>query len=422
MRNTSLTRALIFLALATCMAGLASSALAQSKSEEEKKKEAAAAAGSIDQQTGKKLTAAYEFLNKEPPQFVQAKGVLDTIKKEDLSPYELSRVEQLYASIANSQERYDDARKHLQAALDSGGLNEVEIDQIKFSIAQLYLAQEKWKEGAAALEAWIASTPKPNSNAYYLLAVSYYQMGDERRALPPAEKALALSEKPQPSWIQLVLALYLKNDQYAKATPLIRRLIAIEPNNKAHWVQLSAVLGAQDEYDQALVALQLAYHKGLLTDDSDLRRLADLMAFNNIPHRCATLLTAELEKKRITNDGKLQEKLSNCWIAARSYEKAVGPLRRAAEMQRSGDLYVRLGEVQVQREDFNGAIEALRRALETGNAKDPGNAQLLLGISYYNLKKPKEARSWFQRAAGQSRHQKQAEGWIRAIDTEAGAS
>lgn len=416
----SLTRAFGGIALAACLASLPLSALAQTKSEKDKEKPASA--GSIDQQTGKKLTQAYEFLNKEPPQYNQAKGVLDSLKPDSLSPYELSRVEQLYASIANSQEKFDEARAHLQKALDSGGLNDQEIDQIKFSIAQLFLAQEKWKEGAAALEAWIAQTPKPNSNAYYLLAVAYYQQGDERRALPPAEKALALADKPQPSWLQLVLALYLKNEMYAKATPLVRKLIAAEPNNKAHWIQLSAVLGAQDDYDQALVALQLAYQKGLLTEDSELRRLADLMAYNNIPYRCATMLTAELERKRVSNDGKLQEKLSNCWVAARAYDKAVGPLRRAAEMQRSGDLYVRLGEVQVQREDYGAAIDALRRALDTGNAKDPGNAQLLLGIAYYNIKKPKEARGWFQKAAGYSRHSKQAEGWIRAIDTEAGAS
>jgi len=42
-------------------------------------------------------------------------------------------------------------------------------------------------------------------------------------------------------------------------------------------------------------------------------------------------------------------------------------------------------------------------------------------MSYYNLKKPQEARQWFQRAMG-TRHAKQAEGWIRAIDTESGKS
>jgi tetratricopeptide (TPR) repeat protein len=392
-------------------------AFAQSKKEEEEKKPAA----TIDQQTGKKLQAAMTALDKNPPAYAEAKASLDSIKQQGLSPYEASRVFQLYAAIYNAQERYGDARGAIQKAIDSGGMNELELDQAQFNIAQLYLAEEKWREGAAALESWIAKTPKPNSNAYYLLAVAYYQQGDERRALPPAEKALAMSDKPQPSWLQLVLALYLKNDMYAKAEPLVRKLVAAEPNKKAHWVQLSAVLGAQEKYDDALVALNLAYHAGLLTEDADLRRLADLMAFNNIPQRCATLLTKEIAAKRLpANDAAVQEKLSNCWVAAREWDKAVAPLRSAAQLKRSGDLYVRLGEVQVQREDWNGAIEALRRALEIGNAKDPGNAQLLLGMSYYNLKKPQEARQWFQRAMG-TRHSKQAEGWIRAIDTESGA-
>jgi len=411
--SSKLLRVLSGFALAFCLAS--TPAYAQAKKEEEKKP-----TNQIDQQTGKKLQAAYDAYQANPPKLNEAKGVLDTLDQKKLSPYEMSRVQQLYAVIAQQQERYADARKHLQLMLDSGGLNEQEILDGKFNIAQLYLAQEQWREGAAALEAWIAASPKPNSNAYYLLAVAYYQQGDERRALPPAEKALALAEKPQPSWLQLVLALYLKNEQYAKAEPLVRKLVATQPNNKANWVQLSAVLGAQEKYDDALVALQLAYHMGLLTESADLTRLADLMAFNSIPYRCGMLLTKEAP--RLEKSGAVQEKLSNCWVAAREWDKAVAPLRAAAQAKRSGDLYLRLGEVHVQREDWNAAVEALRRALEVGNAKDPGNAQVLLGMSYYNLKKPQEARQWFQRAMSTPRHRKQAEGWIRAIDVETGKS
>jgi tetratricopeptide (TPR) repeat protein len=415
MRGERLLRTLGVLSLALCFA--AAPAAAQSSKEDDKKK--AAAAGAIDQQTGKKLQAAMDALNLNPPQYGQAKSALDALDQGKLSPYESSRVWQLYASIYNSQEKYGEARNAIQKAIASGGMNEVELDGANFNIAQLYLAEEKWKEGAAALESWIAKTPKPNSNAYYLLAVAYYQQGDERRALPPAEKAVAMAEKPQPSWLQLVLALYLKNDQFAKAEPLVRKLVAGEPGNRAHWVQLSAVLGAQEKYDDALVALQLAYHLGLLKDDSEIRRLADLMAFNNIPYRCGTMLTKEAAAKRVNNDGALQEKIANCWVAARDWNRAVAPLRSAAQMKRSGDLYLRLGEVHVQREDWAAAIEALKQALAAGNAKDPGNAQVLLGMSYYNLKQPKEARAAFQRAMS-TRHAKQAEGWIRAIDTEAG--
>ncbi len=415
MRFARLAAALVGLTLALSLGGFPSAARAQEKKEEEKKEQP-----NFDANTGKRLNEALEFLKTD--NYAGARGVLDKLDRAKLSPYELSRVEQLYASISHAQEKYGEARQHLKAAIDAGGLNEVEIDGVRFNIAQLYLAEEKWKEGAAALEEWMRlPNSKPNSNAYYLLAVAYYQQGDEARALPNAEKALAMSEKPQPSWIQLVLALYLKKDQYGKAVPLIRQLIALEPNKKEHWVQLSSVLGAQEKYQDALTVMMLAYHKGLLTSDSELRRLADLLLYNEIPYRAATLLTKELEAKRVTNDGKLQEKLGNCWIAARDYDKAIGPLRRAAEMQRSADMYGRLGEVQVQREDWGGAIDALQHALNQGGLKDPGNAQMLLGISYYNLKKKSEARQWFQKAKGYSKHEKQAQGWIQAIDTEAGA-
>jgi tetratricopeptide (TPR) repeat protein len=404
---------------ALALALAAAPALAQSSKEKEEAEKKKAAATQIDPQTGKKIQAANDALTAQPPNYSAAKASLDSIKKDGLSPYESSRVYQLYAFLYNAQEKYGEARAAFKQAIDSGGLNEVELDQIRFNIAQLFLAEEKWREGAQALEQWIAATPKPNSNAFYMLAVAYYQMGDERKALPPAEKAIAMSEKPQPSWLQLVLALYLKNEQYAKAEPMVRKLVAAEPMKKENWVQLSAVLGAQEKYDDALVALQLAYHLGLLKDDGDVRRLADLMAFNNIPYRCGSMLTKAVQEKKVNNDGALQEKIANCWVAAREWDKAVAPLRSAAQMKRSGDLYVRLGEVHVQREDWKSAIEALKAAIATGNAKDPGNAHVLTGMAYYNLKQPKEARAAFQRAMG-TRHAKQAEGWIRAIDTEAG--
>ena len=75
----------------------------------------------------------------------------------------------------------------LQKAIDSGGLNTVEIDQARYQSAQLYMQEEKWKEGAAALEEWFKSAANPNSAAYYLLAVAYYQQDDYAKALPPAK-------------------------------------------------------------------------------------------------------------------------------------------------------------------------------------------------------------------------------------------
>jgi len=387
---------------------------------QDKKKSGEAAAPPIDPLTGKRINEALEHLNAQ--RYGQAEAVLGKLNLERLSPYERSRVEQILASIDHAQENLPGARAHLEQALAAGGLNDLEQSQVRFQIAQLFMAEERWKEGAAALQAWFQTAQNPNSAAYYLLAVAYYQQGDHKNALAPAQKAIELSEKPQESWLQLLLALRLEREEHRAAVPILRRLLAVAPGNTTYWMQLSAVNGALGSYEDALVPLQIAYNAGMLTQDAEVRRLADLLLHLDIPHRAAEILTESVAAKRVNADAELQEKLGNCWVAAREYDKAIPPLRRAADLSASGDLWVRLGEVQMQREDWEGASEALRRGLEKGRLEDPGNAQLLLGIASYSQKKPQEARTWFQRAREHGKTRAQAEGWLRHLEQELAVS
>jgi len=378
-------------------------------------------APTIDQATGKILNEAIEFLNQDKHN--EAKQVLGTLALDRLSPYEKSRVEQILASIEYNQGNYDAARRHMQGALDSGGLNEQEASQARYQIAQMYMADEKWVEGAAAMELWIKSTPTPNSAAYYLLAVAYYQQEKYDAALVPAKKAVDLTDTPQESWIQLLLALLLQKENYKEAIPVLEQLIAMAPEKKTYWSQLSSVYGQLEDYANALAILQLAFHGNLLTEDSEIRRLADMMVLQNAPYRAAQLLTTALEQKKVTADGKLYEKLANCWIASREYKRSLPVLEKAASMSPDGNLYVRLAEVNMQLESWPAVSAALQNALNKGKLRDLGNAQLLMGISLYNQKKNADARTWLQRAASSAattKNQSQARtanGYIQLIDS-----
>lgn len=385
------------------------------KKDEEKK---APPANSIDAATGKILTEAIEALNAE--KYSAASAAIAKLKLDGLSPYERSRVEQILATIDHSQDKYASARNHLNAAITAGGLNEVEISQTKYQIAQLFLAEEKWKEGAAALEEWFKTATNPNSAAYYLLAVAYYQQEQFDRALPAAQKAVDLAEKPQESWIQLVLALHLQKEHWKEAVPLLTRLINIAPDKKTYWQQLSSVYGQMEQYPKALATMQLAYNAGLVDNDSDVRRLADLLLFNEVPYRCATVIDEAMAKKIVKVDSKLYEKQANCWIAAREYEKSIEPLSAAAKASDNGNLWVRLGEVQVQRSNWSGAAEALGKGINKGGLKDTGNAQLMLGIALFNQKKMTEAENWFKKAKSSEKSRKTAEGYLLLIQSQAG--
>jgi tetratricopeptide (TPR) repeat protein len=361
------------------------------------------------------LNTAIEALTAE--KYADAQAAIATLKLDKLSPYERGKVEQILFNIAYAQEKYGEARQHLQKAIDSGGLNEQEISQARYQNAQLYMTEEKWKEGAAALEDWFKTAQNPNSAAYYLLAVAYYQLENYTKALPPAQKAVELMDRPQEGWIQMLLALYLQKDQYKDAIPLLQRLIALVPEKKTYWTQLSAVYGQMDDYANALAIMQLAYGAGLVTEDSEFRRLADLLVFNGVPYRGAQVLEAGIEKKAVTIDDKLYEKLANCWIAAGELDKAIQPLQKAAELSGTGELFVRLGEVNMGREDWSAMQAALDRGLNKGKLKDEANAQMLMGVALYNQKKFGEAKTWFQRSAQSEKHRQMSRGYLSLIES-----
>jgi tetratricopeptide (TPR) repeat protein len=180
-------------------------------------------------------------------------------------------------------------------------------------------------------------------------------------------------------------------------------------------MQLSSVYGQMEDYPNALAVMQLAHNAGLVTEDGEVRRLADLLLFNDVPYRGAQVLEAAIEKKVVNLDDKLYEKLANCWIAAGEFDKSIPPLQRAAELSATGDLFVRLGEVQVQREDWDAAITAIERGVQKGQLKDPGSAQLMLGIAHYSQKDYTAARPFFERARQSERHRQVADSYLQAI-------
>jgi tetratricopeptide (TPR) repeat protein len=190
------------------------------------------------------------------------------------------------------------------------------------------------------------------------------------------------------------------------------------PDKKTYWMQLSAVYGQLEDYPNALAIMQLAYGSNLVTDDGEVRRLADLLLFNEVPYRGAQVLETGIEKKVVKVDDKLYEKLANCWIAAGELDKAIQPLQKGAELAPTGEMYLRLGEVDIQREDWAGATAALERGINKGQLKDAANAQMLMGIALFNQKKLGEAKTWFQRSAQSEKHRQMSRGYLQLIESQ----
>lgn len=371
--------------------------------------------GTIDPQTGKILSEAIEFLNME--QYAEARARLGDLRLDRLSPFERSRLEQLLFNLDMNDENYAGARSHLQAAVDSGGLNPQENSQMRYQMAQLWFQEEKWVEGAAAMEAWIATEPMPNSAAYYLLAAAYYYQELFDKALPNAQKAVDLAETPQEGWLTMLASLLIQKEDYAGALEVVKRMVNMFPDKKTYWMQLSGLYTTLEDYQNGLVALEFANHGGMLTEDADIRRLADLYSLQEMPYRAATLLESAMAEGKIEKNLRAYESLANNWIASREFEKAVPVLGQAAELSDTGAIFHRMGEVNLQLEEWDAAAEAFENALDKGDLRDPEGTQLMLGISLFNLERYADARTWLQRASNDDTHRNTARGYLQLIDS-----
>ena len=347
-----------------------------------------------------------------------ARVLLEKLNPKRLNPHERAQVQRLLGYVAYE---FGD----LQAAIDafSRALEE-EIFSIKddvelrFNIAQLYAALSQWRDVIVSINRWARYVEERSPISHYLLAIAYYQLNEPENSILHATKAVDLTPEPKEGWLQLLAALHVKNQDYTSAARVLEELV-LRFRKKEYWSQLSLIYGALDDFRGSLAVQQIAYLQSFLTEDKELRRLARGYLYNDLPYPAARVLEKGIEEGAIEPDAKGYELLANSWIAAREYDSSLEPLRQAADLSEEGNLYVRLGQVQMQREDWSEAVRLLEKAIVKGDLKEPGNAHLLLGISHYNDASVVPARASFARARKHESSRTQADLWIEHLEREA---
>ncbi len=365
------------------------------------------------------LEAAAKAVDRGEPE--AGRALLARLEPKRLNPYERAQVYRLQAHFAYFASDYTAARGHFEKVLAEETLPVRDDNRIRFNLAQLHAAAQEWREALTALDRWARYVPEPDPLALYLRAVAHYQLEEFDAALANVKQAVDLSPEPPEGWLQLLAALYTPREEYANAAPVVEQLVARFPAKPQYWVQLALIYGALENYPASLAVQQLAYRQGLLTRDKDLLRLVRSSLHQGMPFWAAQLLQHELAKKRLERDPKTLEMLANSWIAARDYELSLPALREAASLAADGNLFVRLGQVYMQRAEWPEAIEALQKAIEKGSIRDQGNAQLLLGICYFNDQRIDQARSSFARAREHDSSREAAGRWMTHLEEPSGS-
>ena len=268
-------------------------------------------------------------------------------------------------------------------------------------LGQLSYAEGSYNTAIDYMEQWISMEANPSSLGFDIIAASYWQLKDKKKALKFSERALCVAKanksKPKESTYNLLVALYNENERIGDMLPLFEELVRFYPK-KRYWTQLSGVYGELKEEKKQLSALEAAHDQRLLNKENEYVSLYQLLMRAEAPLKAARVIEYGIEREFVKENEKHLKYLAQGWHMAQELAKAEPVYEKAAKKSEKGELYVFLGQIFLATDRYKEAKQALKLGLKKGKLEDPVTVNILLGQVAYELQEFEEATKFFRTA------------------------
>lgn len=333
----------------------------------------------LSESMGRSITKAYDLFGKE--KYQEALNIM-----QDLSPrsdYDKAYVKRFIGTIYYYQDKWDKSLQYLKEAADMNALNQTEQESALRQVGQMLQQKEKWRESLTYLNKWMDFSGKASSDVYTMMAQAYYQLKELDKVVEYADKAIAMYKEPNKNPYVLKLAAFYERKQYAKMVPVLKTLVHLEPKEKQWWMQLAQSYMLLNKTDDALATYALAYKQGFLKKENEGKVLAQLYANQDIPYKSAIIQEKFIKAGIIPADEKAYSTLANTWRNAKELDKAITYYGKAAKLSDNGKDYLKQGNLLIEKEDYDRAIEAFNAAIKAGKLPEPGQVHLSLAQAHF---------------------------------------
>ena len=403
--------------------GLRSFASAQAQEEQKKKPQETRRTPALRNKVYERLSEAQ--VEVEAKNYAKALELLTDMEeqggKRALNSYELANLYNLFAYVYYSQEDYANALRAYANVVKQPDIPLAMEINTRYTIAQLYFVQEDWKKGIDALLDWFKVADAPSAQAYVLLGQGYYQMKDYDNSLKNTLKAVnmykAKGKVPKEQWYSLLRFLYFEQDDMPNTIATLEEMLVHYPK-KQYWVQLSHMYSEVKQEKKQLAAMEAVYVQDLLVKDREQVTMAYLYLNADVPYKAARVLEKGLKNETVEDSSKTLEILGTSWRQAQEVKKSIPVMEKAAAKSDKGELYVRLGNVYLDNDEFSKAVVAIEKGLKRGGVKRSDTANLALGMAAFNAKKYSKARKAFNTASKDKRSKKHASQWLKYMANE----
>ena len=366
------------------------------------------------------LQEAQELI--EAKKYSQGHQILAKLAKgSDLPAYDTAQIWNLTAYAYYLQENYPKAISAYLKVLKQDDLPEALVQSTLKTLSQLYFTIEDYAKALTVVDRLIAVVAEPSPDILMLKGQAHFQLEQYEAALVPIKSAIAKyreqGKTPQENWLLLMRVCYFQMGDFKNMLVVLKELIRLYPKTQ-YLRTLSGVYSELGDLKKQLALTEALYEGGLLTDPNQIVNLANLYLLHGVPYKAAKILDKETDAGRVESSERNLRLLSQAWYQAREDDKAIPPLVRAAEMSDDGELYLRLAQSYINLARWDEAADAVRKALGKGGLKRSDTANIMLGMSLFNLRKLTAAREAFQAASSDRRSAIAARQWLTYVDSE----
>lgn len=366
------------------------------------------------------LTEIQELI--EAKDYASAQRLIDALKgKGKLTPYELAQIWNITAYSYYLQERYAEAIRAYEQVMAQPELPEALLLSTLKTKAQLQFTLEDYEGALRTIRQLMAAVPEPSADVLMLEGQALFQLTRYDEALVPIKTAIDMyrdqGQVPKENWLLLLRVIYFEQKDYDNMIDVVRELIVYYPKD-TYILTLAGIYSEQGDTKKQLALTEVLYEKGYLNTTSHITNLANLYLLHGVPYKAATLLETEMDENIVESNERNLRLLSQAWYQSREDQKAIPPLKRAAELSDDGELYIRLAQAYINLEEWGEAATAVERGLELGGLNRIDTANIMLGMALFNQKRLEQARRAFSQAARDDRSQRAATQWIAYVDSE----
>lgn len=349
--------------------------------------------------------------------YKDAKAELESaLDRSGNKKYDQAVLLQQLGYIYSIEDNYAKATEYFAQALKIDALPVAVAQQVRYSLAQLYMVQEKFANTIALMKQWFQiqlseGEEKPDAMSYMTLASAYVQQEQFKQAIPEIKQAIALSDKPSESWYMMLMSAYYQTNDLANTANVLTTLTELFPEKKQYWKQLSGIEMERGKDGKALAALESAYKLGLLDEEKEILRLTDFLAYQSIPFRAATTLAKEIEKGTVEKTSEHLEKLGQYWHQAKELTKAITSYRAAYALDADPKTKLKIARLMIQDQQYKNIIDFASD--KQGVPFDvAAELEYLKGMAYFELENNAAALKAMQQAAKSNELKPMASPWI----------